>query len=425
MNRVISKNRHAFDLPHLPGVYIFKNQANAIIYVGKAKSLAKRVASYFHDKDHDWKVTALIEEYRTVEHIVTKNETEALLLEAQLIRDNKPKYNVLLKSGNPFLYIVLTSRELPELQLVRVKKTKGRYFGPFLRKYDARRAFNYLIKAFSLYLCNKSIDQGCLEYHLKKCAGSCKKDFDKEAYLVRLKLAIKALEGNYDNLLIDLKDQVSYYAQQHEFEKAQHIYQAITHFDTLVDTLKTGFSEAKYDPEVVYAMAQERPKQYATSNAAEDLQRTLNLPHAPQIIDCFDISHFQSRALVGACVRFINGIPAKNKFRRFKIKTLLEQNDYAALQEIVGRRYRTKEDLPDLVVIDGGKGQLSAVTERIGFLTCIALAKKEEMVFTPSLKEGVKLNVHTDAGKLLIALRDYTHHFAVRYHQKLRSKNSI
>lgn len=420
----MNTKKQASTLPALPGVYLFKNSDNQIIYVGKAKSLIKRVASYFRNQK-DWKVAALIEEHATIEHIVTKSETEALLLEAQLIRDNKPKYNVLLKTGNPFVYIVLTSEPLPKLQIVRTKKIKGRYFGPFLRKHDTRQAYAYLIRAFSLQLCNKNIEHGCLDYHLKKCAGSCKKEFDVKAYKERLSMAIAILEGDYNNLLANLEKQVKYHSEKLEFEKARHAYEAIVHFDSFVATLKTGFSETKYDPEVIRAMSAKQPKQYATNQAAQELQKLLQLPVKPLTIDCFDISHFQSRALVGACVRFINGVPAKNKFRRFKIKTLQLQNDYAALQEIVKRRYFLEKDKPDLIVIDGGKGQLQAVLSVIKNTPCVALAKREETVFTEHNKEGVKLNLHTDAGKLLIALRDYTHHFAVRYHQQLRSKQSI
>ena len=168
-------------------------------------------------------------------------------------------------------------------------------------------------------------------------------------------------------------------------------------------------------------MSKEQPKQYATQEAAQELQKTLNLAKEPQIIDCFDISHFQSQAIVGSCVRFIDGVPAKSKFRKFKIKSLIQQNDYAALQEIVKRRYKAG-DLPDFIVIDGGKGQLNAVYGLLPDTPCISLAKREETVFVPHKSEGILLSLHTAMGKLLIALRDYTHHFAVRYHQHLKRR---
>jgi excinuclease ABC subunit C len=159
-----------------------------------------------------------------------------------------------------------------------------------------------------------------------------------------------------------------------------------------------------------------------SGQVGKELQELLKLSKMPSTIDCFDISHFQSNYLVGSCVRFTNGKPDKNKFRRFGIKTLTQQNDYAALQEIVARRYRDGKDLPDLVVIDGGKGQLSAVAFLIPPTTdVISLAKREETVFSKEFPEGIKISVATGAGRLLIALRDYAHHFAISFHRKKRS----
>jgi excinuclease ABC subunit C len=412
-------------LPALPGIYIFKNDKNSIIYVGKAKNLSKRVGSYFQAHDKDWKVAALLNEYKNIEYIVTKNEAEALLLEAQLIRDNKPKYNVLLKNGNPFLYIFVAEDPIPHLKLVRVKPKKGRFFGPFLQKKEVRSTYNYLVRAFRLYFCNKTIDQGCLDYHLDKCAGTCKKEFDTKEYIERLNLALSALEGNYEQLLHKLEEQFASYKKQLNFEKARNIYQTICDFDILVTTLKTGFSETKYDPEIVRAMSSKYHKEYADANGLKELQELLKLPRQPVAIDCFDISHFQSHAIVGACVRFTHGIPDRSKFSKFTIRSVIKQNDYAALQEIVHRRYK-KQDYPDLIVIDGGKGQLNSVLAILpDNIPCIGLAKKEETVFTCHLDNSIKLDLHTQAAKLLIALRDYTHHFAVRYHQVLRNKQTF
>lgn len=418
----MKRNEVSLTLPALPGVYIFKNEQNEIIYVGKAKELKKRVGSYFALKNKDWKVTALLDEHKTIEHIVTQNETEALLLEAQLIRDNKPKFNVLLKSGQPFVYLLISSKNIPQLKLVRNQKEKGKYFGPFLQKSDARHVYYYLIRTFKLALCNKKISHGCLDYHLEKCAGMCRDDFDQAAYLIRLELASKALEGKYEQLYKSLHEQLDIYKNTLEFEKAQHLYSVIKNFHPLINTLKTKFTEKKYDPEIIQAMSKEKPKQYASAETTLQLKELFALQKTPRTIDCFDISHFQSRYIVGSCVRFIDGIPDKNNFRRFKIRSLSQQNDYAALQEIVSRRYRNDQNLPDLVVIDGGKGQLNAVKHIITQTDCIALAKREETIFSDKISEGVKLDLHTNVGKLLIALRDYTHHFAVRYHQILRNK---
>ena len=157
---------------------------------------------------------------------------------------------------------------------------------------------------------------------------------------------------------------------------------------------------------------------------AQEIQTFLHLKKAPISIDCFDISHFQSRYIVGSCVRFTNGVPDKNKFRRFKITSLTTQNDYAALQEIVTRRYKKPEDIPDLVVIDGGKGQRNAVLEVFKDAPCVSLAKREEILFSDAHPQGRQLFVNEPVGKLFISLRDYAHHFAISYHRLLRSRGN-
>ena len=161
-----------------------------------------------------------------------------------------------------------------------------------------------------------------------------------------------------------------------------------------------------------------------TDNLAATVQAFFGAPHPIHTIDCFDISHFQSHYIVGACIRFTDGKPDKNKFRRFKINSLDQQNDYAALQEIVARRYKDDTILPDLVLIDGGKGQLSAAKAIIPHALCASLAKREETIFSDQYPHGIVLDLHTEVGKLLIALRDYAHHFAISYHRLRRHKDS-
>ncbi len=412
-----------YNLPDLPGVYFFKNADNTIIYIGKAKSLKKRVSSYFQKKDSDWKIHELIKEHTIVEHIITKNETEALLLEAQLIKKYQPKYNVLLKSGNPFLFIHITDEELPKLELLRTKKGKGIFFGPFLHKQQARGAYNYLITTFKLYMCGKKIANGCLDYHIGRCAGSCMNNFDTADYLTRLHLARQALENNHADFITLLKSRINEYNKKLEFEKARNLAIYLQQFDVIFATLRTKFSDTKYAHEItITELHKKRPVENYDESLIE-LQTFLHLSTTPRTIDCFDISHFQSHALVGSCVRFTNGIPEKNKFRRFKIKTLVQQNDYAALQEIVTRRYKDTQDLPDVILIDGGKGQRNAVKD-ITSVPCISLAKREERVFSDLHPEGFILNIHTPLGQLLIALRDYAHHFAITY-QRARYKKEL
>lgn len=413
------KIRH---LPLTPGVYLFKNDSGDIIYIGKAKSIRKRVATYFQNQQKDWKVKALVQEHATIDFIATKNETEALLLEAQMIRDNKPKFNVLLKTGQPFVYLMFSKEPLPQLQLVRNKKQKGTYFGPFLHKAQARSAYNYILKTFKLELCNKKIPSGCLQYHLDLCAGNCKDDFDSAGYLFRVQLATALLKGGYEKSLTMLKEQITGHSSALEFEKARSLHHYLEDLATIFNTLKTRFSESKY-LDAITALDDKDSSYENYLETAQQLQELLNLKKPPITIDCFDISHFQSSAIVGSCVRFTGGKPDKNMFRRFKIQTLTEQNDYAALQEIVSRRYRNKKELPDLVLIDGGKGQLSSVKKILPDAQVISLAKKEEFLFSENTPQGKPLQVETPVGKLLIELRDYAHHFAINYHRLRRTKS--
>lgn len=410
------------NLPPLPGIYIFKKNTD-ILYVGKAKNLKKRVASYFHNKVDDWKITALLAEYTHIEHIVTHSEPEALLLEAQLIRDHDPKYNILLKSGQPFVYLLFTHEALPNLELVRNKSKKGFYFGPFLHKKQARSVHHYLIKTFRLQSCKKKIPQGCLDYHIGNCSGTCLETFDNADYIFRIELAKKLLRGHYKESLKALEQQIEQYSQEFHFEKAKRLHQYLQNLEVIFETLKAKFSEDKYSQEIFAATDPLWHKVHDYQLVSVQAQKRFGLSKAPSTIDCFDVSHFQSKQLVGSCIRFANGIPDKNKFRRFIIKTLDQQNDYAALQEIVSRRYKDVTQLPDLIIIDGGKGQLNAIKTILpDFKDCISIAKREERVFCPANAEGVVLNLQDEVGQLIIALRDYAHHFAIEFHRLRRKK---
>ncbi len=418
MNKTVTEQ-----LPHLPGIYIFKKQDGTVLYIGKAKDLKKRVSSYFTKQATDWKVDMLLQEAATVEHILTKTDTEALLLEADLVKRYQPKFNVLLKSGQPFLYLLITNEPLPRLEIVRTKKNKGIYYGPFIHKRQAREVYRYLIETFQLYQCNKKIDNGCLDYHLGRCAGTCLKNFQSSDYLFRINLMKQALDGKTEQFLKSIQEKIKEYSAHLAFEKAKNLKNYADSIDLIFSTLKLKFSPTKYTKEILIATL---PHEIDTlyKNAADELKQILQLPSPPRSIDCFDISHFQSQYIVGSCIRFCDGLPDKNAFRRFKIKTLTEQNDYEALREIVNRRYKNPDELPDLVVIDGGKGQRNMVLPLLKNTPCVSLAKKEERLFSDAHPEGYVLDIHTPFGKLLISLRDYAHHFAITYHRLLRSKGS-
>ena len=408
-------------IPKLTGVYLFKDANGAIIYIGKAKNLHLRVNSYFQKYATDWKIKQLIDEYADVDYILTPTETESLLLEAELVQKHKPKFNVLLKEGQPFLYILFTPEDTVEL--VRNKKKKGTYFGPFLEKAPARKTYHFLMQTFKLNLCNKKIELGCLDYHIGNCAGSCKPNFDEADYCVRIQLAKEALKNNQDDFIKKVKEHIALYSAEYAFEKAQTMNEYLRNVDTIFTTLNMHFSADKFATDIFVASTPTPYSPQVDTTINTDLQKFLGFATPVRTVDCFDISHFQSSYLVGSCVRFTDGKPEKAMFRHFKIKTLTEQNDYAALQEIIQRRYKNNTDIPDLIVIDGGKGQLSAAQHVLPGAPLVSLAKREETLYGPQFPQGIRLDLQTNVGRLLIALRDYAHHFAISYHRLKRKKS--
>jgi excinuclease ABC subunit C len=421
-------------LPKLPGVYIFKDAVGTILYIGKAVNLQSRVNTYFAQYTRDttspsglrstsWTIKALLDEYATISHIVTNTEHDALVLEAQLIQEYQPKYNRLLKEGNPFIYIKYTKKPYPTFSIARTRNTKGIYFGPFIHKTDARKTTRFIIDTFKLYRCGKKMAHGCLLYHIGKCSGSCLPNFDESAYAFRAELALHMLKNERDIFIKRIKEEIAEANKKLQFERAKNLHEYLSHVDSLFQTLNRYTSGTAYIPQ---AVTTSMPSAVALSGLRRDealateLQTLVGGEKPIHIIDCFDISHFQSKNIVGSAIRFIDGIPDKQAFRRFMIKTLEKQNDYAALQEIVTRRYKNPADLPDLILIDGGIGQLNTVQAVLTTPLIAALAKREETLFCPAHPHGIKLDLHTDAGKTLIALRDYTHHFAITYHRLKR-----
>lgn len=507
-------------LPDSAGVYFFKDNTGLILYIGKAKNLKNRLTSYLSHDAYSNKAATIIEAADRLDVTTTDNELDAMLLEAALIRQHKPPFNVLLKEGTPFLYFLITSESTPQFLLVRDQKEKGTYFGPFIDKKSTRKIFSFLLKKFRLKLCNKKIENGCMQYHLGICAGSCLSSFDLVAYKKRISFVktflTKGYQACHESLQVELKkankelrfedskeivqilealqtfseslesniltidttqphqtidlwifnEQAEllsgYNAQNNTLEPIAHWYlqenspdeieafflsyyreQPATsiiltniHFDnqTLIEQFLSEWhhyqvqiftpqtSSAHYQNLLSLATATQNKQFLQKSQAAQEIKALCGLTKNPSTIDCFDISHHQGASLVGAAVRFVDGIPQKDQFRHFIIKSFEGNNDYAALQEVVARRYKDKSDYPDLIIIDGGKGQLSSVKSLHPLIPKASLAKKEERLFTPLHKNGIVLQPKTAAGQLIIALRDYTHHFAVSFH-RARQKN--
>ncbi|MCX5924290.1 MAG: GIY-YIG nuclease family protein [Candidatus Dependentiae bacterium] len=398
------------------GVYLFKNNTHEIIYIGKAKNIADRIASYFNQPD-DFKTSLLLGEATTLETIPTSSEVEALYLEAELIKKYQPKFNKLLKEGNPFIYLFFSQEKIPTLSIVRTKDEKGTYIGPFLTKKAAHGVYNFLTKTLQLKLCTKKITHGCLQYHIGVCAGFCKAEFDIEFYKFRLMLAQQLLTNNSDMALKAIEKEIKQASKNLEFERASHLLEYKQNFEQIARTLQTLRSMPS---------KQNVPDTQKNLDVLMAVQKRLHLKHVPYVIDCFDISHMQSLAIVGSCIRYVHGIPEPKSFRRFKIKTLIEQDDYAALAEIVERRYKSGLEYPNLIVVDGGKGQISAVKPYIGTAELVGLAKKEETIISADFKHFIKLDLHRPEDLLLLQIRDKTHDFAISYHRKKRTltKNS-
>lgn len=402
-------------LPFKPGVYFFKNKDNEIIYIGKAKSIRKRVASYFHSQRYNWKIQGILAEYTSIEYEVTENEIKALILEAQLIQQHKPRFNVLLKDGSPFIYIVFQEKPIAQMLITRTTPLKKSFVGPFINKKAVRTIFSFLQKTFQLYRCKKTVPNGCLHYHIGLCSGSCKPDFNEYDYVQRLRIAYHSLTDNQDKFVASIKKTIQEYNKEHSFEKSARFSKYLTHAQEILNTINNSCDDQND------TIKEKRFFIKTDAMLGQTIQTLTGASKPINTIDCFDISHFQGKNIVGSCIRFANGIPDPHLFRHFKVTSLENQNDYAALQEIVTRRY-AHDSFPDLIIIDGGKGQLSAVKTVIPDAFVSSLAKREERLFCDRFPDGIILDKHSTAGLLLIAIRNYTHHFAVSYHRKRRRK---
>lgn len=393
------------------GVYLFKNIESEIIYIGKAKNIAQRVASYFA-QPFDYKAQLILQEAITIDTIPTQTEVEALYLEAQLIKQYQPKFNTLLKDGNPFAFILFSKEEIPTISVVRTKEKKGTYLGPFLSKKQAHSVCNFLITTLQLKLCKQKIPQGCLQYHIGICAGNCTNSFDLEFYRLKINLAQELLKKNNTSIEKQLSDEIKKASKALQFEHAKQLIEYKNDLHVIQNTI------------VKLSTMPSKQKKVTTDKKIPLLikvKNRLKLKHIPYVIDCFDISHMQGQDIVGACIRYVHGNPEKSSFRRFKITSLTNQNDYAALQEVVQRRYKHKDSYPNLVIIDGGIGQVNAVKPFLTECELVGLAKKEETIIPTNLTKPIKLNAHNPEDALILQIRDYTHHFAISYHRKKRS----
>ncbi len=398
-------------LPHSSGVYLMKDKEGQVIYVGKAVSLKKRVQSYFRpSKEIFTKTDLLISHIRDIETVGTHSEAEALILEASLIKQYHPKYNVDLRDDKSYPYIVISKEKFPRVSLERPReKTRGKeYYGPYVSPKLIREALGIIRKIFHFRTCHPFPKKACLDFHLGLCDAPCVKNIDEQQYAKVIRNVRLILEGKKDELIRDLREDMETFVQERRFEEAARVRDQIR----AIGALYSGTKDINYYKE------------------AEQLERGLSLARSPQRIECFDISNLQGAQAVGSMVSFFNGRPDKKNYRRFRIRRVEGIDDFKMIAEVVFRRYRRlKEEraiFPDLIMVDGGKGQLAAAVEQLELLAVeipiIALAKREEEVFVPGKRHPI-IFAHDSLGlKVLQRIRDEAHRFAVAYHRTLRER---
>lgn len=405
------------NLPDTPGVYLYFNKLGELLYVGKAKRLKRRVSSYFRPgKVHDARISSLVAEVHKIKIIKTGSEAEALIYEAGLIKDDKPKYNIDLKDDKSYPYLKLTTNEkFPRIILTRDRNDPGAlYYGPYTNTTLLRQAVSFMKRVFPLRTCVKLKKKVCLEYHLEQCLGPCEGKISEEEYYMIVNQVKYFLEGRKDELIDELEKEMKMYSEKKEFEKAMYMKKNIEALTAVRDMYDEN-SAPSFDE-------------------VEELGNMLSLDKAPKIIECFDISNLSGGQSVGSMVRFKNGQPDKNGYRRFKIKTVKGIDDFKMIGEVVMRRYtrllKENKTLPDLVLIDGGKGHLSSAKKEMDILNLeqvplAAIAKEFNHLYVPERRVPFRFSPGSRVLSLIQRVRDEAHRFAITYHRKIRMKDQF
>lgn len=528
-----SLKEKAAELPEKPGCYLFKNKNKKIIYIGKAKNIKKRVNSYFLNKTY--KEKAIVENGKYLEYFITSNEVEALILENNLIKKHKPKYNINLKDDKTYPYIELTLNEqYPGIYFSRKPNNKNStYYGPYPSAGAVKRLISLIEKYFLVRTCKKNfslIKSPCLKFHINRCSAPCVNFIDKKNYYDSAKLTQMFLDGKYLSLEKELQKEMELFSENLQFEKAAEIrdilfeikkfqssqfvqikgnesFEAIAFvesenlsaisimhfkngrlldkseyiqefeeniFQTFLEQyfynlkfttgnyylnidpgnieLLTNYLKQKFKTNVKIKIPQKGKykniintaklnaieflnKQLDLDTALKNMKNYLKLNNYPKNIECIDISHSSGTNTVGSVVRFKDGLPDKKNYRRFRIKETKGIDDFKSISEVVNRQYSRIEKenkiLPDLIIIDGGKGQLNYAIKALKNIKLmkkcdiISLAKKEETIFSLNFPEGYKLDFNNQFSRIIIKLRDEAHRFAITYNRKLRLKNNI
>lgn len=420
--------------PTTPGVYLMKDARGRVIYVGKARNLRSRAGSYFNQQAAvDHRTADLVLEICDVDFLPAETEVEALLLEARLVKDIQPKFNTELKDDKTFPYLEITLREdFPRVRFTRKPQSSGtRLYGPFTSARKLRGVIQVLQKIFRFRNCDLDIEEHdekwrwfrpCLLASIRQCTAPCNLRISKEAYrrdIERLKLF---LDGQRDRLLSDMREEMLQASQQLLFERAARIRDQLAAIENI--DLRGNLNDH----------AQPEAFQIDPKRGVAGLQKIFRLPHPPRRIEGVDIAHLSGNETVASLVQFIDGLPFKHGYKRYRIRTVKGVDDFASIREVVSRRLAKlrdeNESFPDILLIDGGKGQLSAAMDAMRSLEItppftLSLAKAEEEIYLPGQSEPKRLSRHSFALRLLQYVRDEAHRFAQHYHHILRRKSTF
>jgi excinuclease ABC subunit C len=540
-------------IPAVPGIYQFLNNKGKVIYVGKAKNLRNRVRSYFRKNVDSPKTAAMVSKVEDLQLIVTDTEIEALVLENNLIKDLKPRYNVNMKDDKSFPYIRVTNEPYPQVFSTRdIEKDGSKYFGPYTNVKDMKASLRMINKIFKIRSCKYFIDDEvirqkkikvCLDYHIKKCDGPCEGLVSEKEYNEMVNEVVKVLRGKTDDLISELREKMQKASENFEFEKAANIRDKIEHLEVytkkqkvvsndfgnrdvvsaaiegkdvaatilnirsgkLVGKKQINLTSGKDDElskiyssvlKFYYNEYVEVPREIVLETGPDDedtllewlnskamkscrfivpkrqseakslikmckqnamlqlkeiqlqkikkegnipyslaaLKRDLRLKNLPKKIECFDISNLQGTDTVASMVVFVNGKPKKSLYRKFIIKSVEGPDDFASMNEVITRRYgrlmEENQPLPELIMVDGGKGQLSTAVKALNKLEVpqfeiIGLAKRLEEVFLPEHPDPQSIPKTSSSLKLLQHVRDEAHRFAITFHRNRRDKRTL
>jgi excinuclease ABC subunit C len=431
MAAIVSPADKVKQFPPSPGVYLMKDAQGVVLYIGKAKNLRSRAGHYFTKAGAEDKRTAdLVKLIADVDFVPADSEVDALLLEARLVKDVRPRFNVDLKDDKTFPYLQIRIREeFPRVEFTRTPRRHGvRLYGPFTSARTLRQAMQVLQRLFQFRTCSLDIRSDderwrwfrpCLLHSIRQCTAPCNFRVTREEYRKQIRKLRLVMEGKKHRLIAEMEKEMQEASAALLFEKAARLRDDV---EALKKLGQRGDADRDVQPEVFPI----DPKKGLLG-----LRKALGLEKTPRTIEGVDVAHLGGSETVASLVHFIDGLPFKPGYRRYRIQSVRGVDDFASIREVVTRRFRRlsrkEETYPDILLIDGGKGQLSAALDAFQLLgleppTLISLAKREEEIYRPGNSEPLRLSRHSAALRLLQYVRDEAHRFAQHYHHILRRK---